>query len=110
MFERRMQFAGLMGYDFESHYHFKPRFSFMEYRYYDPMEKWNKNPRMQWTLFLYHAPIRIQLIYRTDSAVLVVTKDVWCGVLFVPRVDPRHPRTMGFLSEDLSLAVLVVEV
>lgn len=78
--------------------------------YYDPMEKWTNDPRMQWTLFLYHAPIRIQLRYRTDSAVLMVTKDVWCGVLFVPRVDPRHPRTMGFLSEDLSLAVLVVEV
>lgn len=71
---------------------------------------WLKNSQMQWAFFLYHAPIRVQLLYRTDSAVLVLTKDVWCGVLFVPRVDPRHPRTMGFLSADLDLAVLVVEV
>lgn len=97
------------GFDIEGYYGYS-RYYEPSFHYRDPVERRAKDPRMQWAFFLYHAPIRVQLLYRTDSAVLVLTKDVWCGVLFVPRVDPRHPRTMGFLSADLDLAVLVVEV
>ena len=63
-----------------------------------------------WPTFLCYAPIRIQMLYRTDSAVLVINHDIMVYVVYTPAANPRTPRHAGYLSEDLDFVVLVVEV